>query len=138
MKADTQTIIDEIDKSLDLLRQRLGWDTAAHRLEEMNARAEDPELWSDPAHAQKVMRERQKLADGIDGYNALAIALSDNTELIELGEMEEDDEIVIEAEAALTKLRKDASAREIEALLSGEVDGNDSFLEINSGAFLLC
>jgi peptide chain release factor 2 len=134
MKADTQTMIDEIGKSLDLLRQRLGWDTATHRLEELDARAEDPELWNDPAHAQKIMRERQKLADGIDGYNALATALSDNTELIELGEMEEDDEIVTEAEAALTKLRKEASAREIEALLSGEVDGNDSFLEINSGA----
>jgi peptide chain release factor 2 len=134
MKADTQTVIDEIEKSLDLLRQRLGWETAAHRLEEMNARAEDPELWNDPAHAQKVMRERQRLADGIDGYNALATALSDNAELIELGEMEGDGEIVVEAEKALAKLRTEASAREIEALLSGEVDGNDSFLEINSGA----
>ena len=134
MKADTQSMIDEIEKSLDLLRQRLGWDTATHRLEEMNARAEDPDLWNDPAHAQKVMRERQKLADGIDGYNALATALSDNAELIELGEMEDDDEIVTEAEAALAKLRTEAAARETEALLSGEVDGNDSFLEINSGA----
>jgi peptide chain release factor 2 len=134
MKADTQTVIDEIEKSLDLLRQRLGWETAAHRLEEMNARAEDPELWNDPTHAQKVMRERQRLADGIDGYNALATALSDNAELIELGEMEGDGEIVVEAEKALAKLRTEASAREIEALLSGEVDGNDSFLEINSGA----
>ena len=75
MKADTQTMIDEIGKLLDLLRQRLGWDTATHRLEELDARAEDPELWNDPAHAQKIMRERQKLADGIDGYNALATAL---------------------------------------------------------------
>jgi peptide chain release factor 2 len=134
MKADTQALIDEIEKSLDLLRQRLGWDTAAHRLEELDARAEDPNLWNDPAHAQKVMRERQKLADGIDGYKALATALSDNTELIELGEAEDDAEIVAEAEAALARLRTEAAARETEALLSGEVDGNDSFLEINSGA----
>jgi peptide chain release factor 2 len=134
MKADTQAMIDEIEKSLDLLRQRLGWDTATHRLEELDARAEDPELWNDPAHAQKVMRERQKLADGIDGYKALATALSDNAELIELGEMEDDAEIVTEAEKALAKLRDVAAAREIEALLSGEVDGNDTFLEINSGA----
>ncbi len=42
MKADTQAVIDEIEKSLDLLRQRLGWETAAHRLEELDARAEDP------------------------------------------------------------------------------------------------
>ena len=134
MKADTQAVIDEIGKSLELLRQRLGWETAEHRLEELDARAEDPELWNDPAHAQKVMRERQKLADGIDGYKALATALSDNTELIGMGESEDDAEIVAEAEIALAKLRAEASAREVEALLSGEVDGNDSFLEIHSGA----
>ena len=134
MKADTQAVIDAIEKSLDLLRQRLGWDTAAHRLEELDARAEDPELWNDPAQARKVMRERQKLADGIEGYKALATALSDNAELIEMGEAEDDAEIVAEAEKALARVRTEAAARETEALLSGEVDGNDSFLEINSGA----
>ena len=134
MKADTQAVIDEIEKSLDLLRQRLGWETAAHRLEELDARAEDPDLWNDPAHAQKVMRERQKLADGIDGYKALAAALSENAELIEMGEIEDDAEIVAEAEGALARLRTEAAAREVEALLSGEVDGNDSFLEIHAGA----
>ncbi len=134
MKAETETIIGEIEKSLELLRQRLGWDTAAHRLEEFNARAEDPNLWSDPAHAQKVMRARQKLADGIDGYTELARGLSDNVELIELGEMEDDTQVVEEAEAELAALRETAAAREIEALLSGETDGNDAFLEIHSGA----
>ncbi len=134
MKADTQAVIDQIEKSLDLLRQRLGWDTAAHRLEELDARAEDTDLWNDPVDAQKVMRDRQRLADGIDGYKALATGLSENAELIELGEMEDDAEIVAEAESALAKLCTVAAAREIEALLSGEVDGNDSFLEINSGA----
>ena len=134
MKADTQTLVGEIEKSLDLLRQRLGWGTAEHRLDELNARAEDPELWNNPDHAQKVMRDRQKLADAIDGFRALETALTENAELIELGEAEGDEEIVAEAEKALTKLRETAAAKEIEALLSGEVDGNDTFLEINSGA----
>ncbi|MEM7061423.1 MAG: PCRF domain-containing protein, partial [Pseudomonadota bacterium] len=134
MKAETETVVSEIEKSLELLRQRLGWDTAEHRLEEFNARAEDPDLWNDPANAQKVMRERQKLADGIDGYKELAQGLADNVELIELGEMEDDEEIVIEAEQALNDLKETAAAREIEALLSGEADGNDAFLEIHSGA----
>jgi len=134
MKAETQALVDEIEKSLDLLRQRLGWESAEHRLEELNARAEDPNLWNDPGHAQKVMRDRQKLADGIDGYKALAAQLNDNVELIELGEMEEDDEVVADAEAALRALHATAAGREIEALLSGEVDGNDTFIEINAGA----
>jgi len=134
MKAETEAVIEEIGKSLELLRQRLDWDTAEHRLEELNARAEDPNLWNDPAHAQKVMRDRQKLADAVDGYKALERALHDNVELIELGEAEDDDEIVAEAEMALDKLRDEAAAKEIEALLSGEVDGNDTFLEIHAGA----
>ncbi|MEM7505099.1 MAG: peptide chain release factor 2 [Pseudomonadota bacterium] len=134
MKAETQSIVADIEKSLELLRQRLGWETAEHRLEEMNARAEDPDLWNDPAKAQKVMRERQRLADGVDGYKALEQALRDNCDLIELGEMEDDTEVVDEAEAALADIREQAAAKEIEALLSGEADGNDAFLEVHSGA----
>ncbi|HLS19199.1 MAG TPA: peptide chain release factor 2 [Paracoccaceae bacterium] len=134
MRAETQALVQEIERSLELLRRRLGWETAEHRLEEMNARAEDPTLWDDPANAQKIMRERQKLADGIDGYRALAQGLADNVELIELGEAEGDTEIVREAEEALAELRHEAAGREIEALLSGEMDGNDAFLEVHSGA----
>ena len=134
MRAETQSVVEEIEKSLELLRQRLGWETAAYRLEEMNARAEDPSLWNDPANAQKIMRERQKLADAIGGYKALESGLNDNVELIELGEMEGDAEIVGEAEAALGKLQDVAAAKEIEALLSGEADGNDTFLEVHAGA----
>ncbi len=134
MKAETAAVVAEIEKSLGLLRQRIGWETAEHRLEEMNARAEDPDLWSDPAKAQAVMKERQKLADQIDGYTALADALKEYAELVEMGEAEDDREVVEEAEAALLDLKDRAAAKEIEALLSGEVDGNDAFLEINAGA----
>ena len=134
MRAETESIVAEIEKSLELLRQRLGWDTAEYRLEELNAFAEDPDLWNDPAKAQKLMRERQKLSDSIDGYKALAQELEDNRELIELGEMEGDSDVVAEAEAALAALRDAAAEKEIEALLNGEADGNDTYLEINSGA----
>lgn len=134
MRAETENLVAEIEKSLDLLRQRLDWDTAEHRLEEMNARAEDPDLWNDPAKAQKVMRERQKLQDGIDGYQELAQGLSDNVELIEMGELEGDAEIIAEAEQALAEVKEQSAAKEIEALLSGEMDGNDAFLEVHSGA----
>ncbi|MEM7422602.1 MAG: peptide chain release factor 2 [Pseudomonadota bacterium] len=134
MRAETQSIVNDIEKSLGLLRRRLGWKTAEHRLEEMNARAEDPNLWNDPANAQKIMRERQKLADGVDGYKTLAQGLADNVELIELGEIEDDEEIVREAEASLVELKDIAADREIEALLSGEMDGNDAFIEVHAGA----
>ncbi len=134
MRAEIESVSQDIKKSLELLRQRLGWETAEARLEELNARAEDPDLWNNPAHAQKVMRDRQRMADAIDGYKALAQELDDQVEMIELGEMEEDGEVIADAEAALMALKADAAQKEIEALLSGEADGNDTFLEINSGA----
>ncbi|SEM78328.1 peptide chain release factor 2 [Palleronia pelagia] len=134
MRAETQNTVDAIEKSLDLLRQRMDWETASYRLEEFNARVEDPTLWDDPDNAQKLMRERQALVDAMDRYKAMAQELSDNIELIELGEMEDDAEVVADAEKALARLKDRAAAAEIEALLNGEADANDTFLEINAGA----
>ncbi|GAD56866.1 MAG: peptide chain release factor 2 [Limimaricola cinnabarinus] len=134
MRAETQANIAAIEKSLGLLAKRMDRETAAHRLEEFDARVEDPTLWDDPAAAQKLMRERQDLLDKIGTYDQISQGLRDNVELIEMGETEGDDEIVSEAEAALKALRQTAGAKELEALLDGEADGNDTFLEINAGA----
>jgi len=134
MRAEIQTLVDEIENSLVLLRQRMDYDTAAHRLEEFNARTEDPDLWNDPEKAQKLMRERQTLLDKLETADSIAQELSDNIELIELGEMEDDADVVSEAEAAIAALKDKAAEKELEALLDGEADGNDTFLEINSGA----
>ncbi len=134
MRAETQGHIEKIRKSLDLLGQRMGLETVQHRLEEFNARVEDPELWNDPERAQKLMRDRQLLVDQIGTYDAIKSGLEENSELIELGEAEGDTEVVAEAEAALADLVQMAAAKELEALLDGEADANDTFLEINAGA----
>jgi len=134
MRAETQNIVAAIEKSLSLLAQRMNCETAKYRLEEFNARVEDPSLWNDPEAAQKMMRERQMLVDAIDNYESIKRDLNDNIELIELGEMEDDAEVVKEAEASLKALKEKAAQKELEALLDGEADGNDTFLEINSGA----
>jgi peptide chain release factor 2 len=134
MRAETQNTVDAIRKSLALLGQRMDLETVDHRLEEFNARVEDPTLWDDPARAQNLMRERQMLVDTHATYQGIAQELEDNVELIELGEMEEDTEVVAEAEAALKALADKAAEKELEALLDGEADGNDTFLEINAGA----
>ncbi|MDB2548068.1 peptide chain release factor 2 [Paracoccaceae bacterium] len=134
MRAETQSNIDKIRRSLDLLGQRMDLTTAKHRLEEFNARVEDPDLWNDPEKAQKLMRDRQVLLDKIGTYDAIKSGLDDNIGLIELGEEAGDSAIVTEAEAALSALVETAAAKELEALLNGEADANDSFLEINAGA----
>jgi peptide chain release factor 2 len=109
------------------------WDTAEQRLAELNQRAEDPKLWADPRTAQKVMRERQALDRSITAYQKLERDLDDAVTLIELGEAEGDDPTVQEGEATLRKLAPEARRHEVEALLSGEADGNDSYLEVHAG-----
>jgi len=80
------------------------------------------------------MRERQHLDDSINGLKRLEAQLSDNLELIEMGEEEGDSAIVTEAEAALKELRTEVTRQQIESLLSGEADSNDTYLEVHSGA----
>ena len=134
MRAETEANIAAIEKSIELLSQRLGRETAAYRLEEFNARVEDPTLWDDPAAAQKLMRERQILLDKVTTVESLERNLNDNRELIEMGEAEGDADIVNDAEDALRELAATAAQKELEALLDGEADSNDTFLEINAGA----
>ncbi|WP_323006875.1 peptide chain release factor 2 [Pseudorhodobacter sp.] len=134
MRAETQSNVEKIRKSLTLLAQRMDLETAPHRLEEFNAMIEDPELWNDPAKAQKLMRERQAVLDQLSTYKLIETGLSDNVELIEMGEAEDDADIVTEAEDALKELLLVARNKELEALLNGEADGNDTFLEVHSGA----
>jgi peptide chain release factor 2 len=134
MRTETQNTVEAVQRSLRLLGQRMDWETAPHRLEEFNAMIEDGELWSDPERAQKLMRDRQMLIDAVETYRKIDRDLTDNVELIEMGEAEGDSEIVAEAETSLKSLREFAAAKELEALLDGEADGNDTFLEINAGA----
>ena len=97
-------------------------------------RAEDSSLWNDAQEAQKLMRERQGLEDGIRAVRGLSQALEDNVGLIELGEEEGDQSVIAEAEAAIRSLSGEIKARQIETMLSGEADGNDTYLEVHAGA----
>jgi peptide chain release factor 2 len=100
----------------------------------LNARAEDPSLWNDQTAAQKVMRERTRLAQRIDGVKVQERALEDALTLIELGEAEGDGASITEGEAALRKSAEEAEKRQLETLLSGEADANDCYLEVHAGA----
>lgn len=134
MKTELENIIADIRKSLDLLAKRMGWETAKFRLEELNVMSEDSNLWSDLEQAKKLMRERQTLSDSIESFTSLTKELNETIELYKLAEQEKDQELQDETEETLRKLKTLAELKETEALLDGEVDLNDSFLEINAGA----
>lgn len=80
------------------------------------------------------MRERQSLDDGVNGVRKLEQSLSDNIELIELGELEGDATIVADAEAGIKSMAGEVRERQIGTMLSGEADSNDTYLEIHAGA----
>ncbi len=107
---------------------------AVKRLDELNALVEDPDLWNDSEKAQAIMRERNRLEDQIGAVRQIETDISDHSEMIEMGEAEGDDSIVAESETALQAIKIDLDKRQLESMLSGEADGNDAFLEVNSGA----
>src|SRR5438105_10800209 len=80
------------------------------------------------------MQERTALEDQLTGLRRIEQEFDDQLTMIDLGEAENDDKVVAEAEAALKKLKAEVARRELEALLSGEADGNDSYLEVHAGA----
>ncbi|MFN3675157.1 MAG: peptide chain release factor 2 [Sphingomonas pseudosanguinis] len=134
MRAEAQAHVDTIKDALELLRRFLDWDRALRRLDELNARVEDQALWNDPKQAQAVMRERRRLDEAITATRAIENELSGTVELIELAEMEGDEELEKEAVTSLGDLAKRAEADKVKALLAGEADANDTYLEINAGA----
>ncbi len=134
MRAEAQAHVDTINEALELLRRFLDWDRALRRLDELNARVEDQALWNDPKQAQAVMRERRRLDEAITATRAIENELSGTVELIELAEMEGDEELEKEAVTSLGELAKRAEADKVKALLAGEADANDTYLEINAGA----
>lgn len=134
MRAEAQAHVDTINDALALLRRFLDWDRALRRLDELNARVEDQALWNDPKLAQEVMRERRRLEEAINATRAIQSELSDTAELIEMAEAEGDEEMAADGTRSLAELAKRAEHDKIQALLAGEADGNDTYIEVNSGA----
>src|SRR2546429_5775495 len=80
------------------------------------------------------MQERTALEDQLGAIGRIEQELDDQLTMIELGEAEKDQKAVAEAEAALGKLKEEVTRRELEALLSGEADANDTYVEVHAGA----
>ena len=134
MRAEGQAHIDRIEAALALVRRSLDWERALRELDELNARVEDPTLWDDPKQAQAIMREQKRLESAIGTVNTISSEMADAIEFIEMGEAEGDDDIVTEGLTSLERLAARADADKVQALLSGEADANDAYLEVHAGA----
>lgn len=101
---------------------------------ELNALAEGADFWNNPQSAQKLMQERNRLESAFDRISTISTQLRDNLEMIELAELEEDEELVEDSIVSLKAVKEKAAQAELEALLSGEADSNDCYVEIHPGA----
>ena len=134
MRAEGQAHIERIEAALALVRKFLDWERALRRLDELNARVEDPKLWDDPKQAEAVMRERRQLDAAIGTVREISQEMADAVEFVELGEAEGDEATVDEGIETLARLADRADADKVQALLGGEADSNDTYLEIHAGA----
>ena len=134
MRAEAKAHIDQIKAATALLRRFLDWDRAHKRLAELNAMVEDPTLWDDPKAAQEVMRERRRLDEAIGATRKIETELTDTVELMEMADAEDDTGLVDDAVKALATLAESSERDKVAALLAGEADANNSYIEVNAGA----
>ncbi|RMH50746.1 MAG: peptide chain release factor 2 [Zetaproteobacteria bacterium] len=109
-------------------------DDGRRRLKELDARVEDPALWSDPAQAQRVMQERTRLGRSISAFLQAESALDDAVTLFDLAREESDRDTMIEAVDQLDAVEQQVSRLEFIRMLGGENDAESAFLDINAGA----
>lgn len=110
------------------------YENALVNLADLEEKTSNPNLWDDPALAQKILQEKNKLAEEIVCYQQFKQKHKDLIELIQLAEEEDNVELINEAEEELKILAKDVKILEMECLFSGEADDRECFLEIHAGA----
>jgi len=134
MRAEGQAHIERIDAALSLVRQSLDWERALRRLEELDARVQDPTLWDDPKQAQAITQEQKRLETAINTVREIESEMADAVEFVEMGEAEGDTDVEREGLDTLAQLAERADRDKVQALLSGEADSYDTYLQINAGA----
>ena len=110
------------------------FDTKHERLEEVNRELEDPTIWNKPEYAQQLGKERSYLEGVVLGTTRLTNGLNDANELLELAEAENDEASVNGIVADIDSFEADIEKLEFQRMFSGELDANNAFLDIQSGA----
>ena len=103
-------------------------------MDELTSLSSDPNLWNDAAKAQKLMSEKNTLEENLTNFQEMERNLQDLSDLAEMAESENDETTIQECLQQLNHLKEQTKRGELEALLCGEVDANDAFLEVHSGS----
>ena len=104
------------------------------KLDELEKKSEDPDLWNNKLEAQKILKEKSLVEEKLNQFLVLTNGLKDNREYFDLAKAEADVQLLSDIEKNLLALKKNSDAFEVECLFSGETDVNNCFLDINAGA----
>lgn len=104
------------------------------KLQDLEAIAQDENLWNDKNNAQKILREKSLISEKLDQYQNLIKNYQDNLEYLNLANSENDQSLLKDVTVNLTLIAKQAGDFEIECLFAGENDQNNCFVDINAGA----
>ncbi|MDH5618432.1 MAG: peptide chain release factor 2 [Gammaproteobacteria bacterium] len=128
-----QTIADLAERS-DALRRYLDYEGKAERLTEVQRELEQPDVWNDPERAQALGRERAQLEQVVAGLDEITTGLADAGELLEMAIDENDDATITEVVSDLGRFEEVVAGLEFRRMFSGEMDPNNAYLDIQSGA----
>ncbi|MFD2192330.1 peptide chain release factor 2 [Pistricoccus aurantiacus] len=126
--------IKDLSQRTDVLRGYLDYAERKDRLEEVTRELENPDIWNDPAYAQKLGKERSSLEQIVATIDELDQGLSDNADLLELAAEEDDEATVAEVEKELDGLDRSLEKLEFRRMFSGEMDENNAYLDIQAGS----
>ncbi|WP_110690365.1 peptide chain release factor 2 [Thiofilum flexile] len=126
--------IRDLQERIEALRGYLDFEVKSERLEEVSRELEDPSIWNNPDRAQALGKERVLLDTIVGGINKMTTALSDANELLEMAEAEQDEDTVEAVNTELNGIQEQVEKLEFQRMFSGELDPNNAFLDIQSGA----
>ncbi|HSM29226.1 MAG TPA: peptide chain release factor 2 [Woeseiaceae bacterium] len=128
-----QSVVDLTERT-DALRRYLDYEQKAERLTEVQRELEQPDVWEDPERAQSLGQERAKLEQIVVGLDEIKNGLSDADELLTLAIEEDDAATAAEVERDLKGFETRIEGLEFRRMFSGEMDANNAYLDIQSGA----
>ncbi|MFZ3231374.1 MAG: peptide chain release factor 2 [Pseudobdellovibrio sp.] len=131
---DIKKHIAELEKFSVELRGYFDLDKKKKRLQELELAAQNPEVWGKPTEMQKLNKEKSILEKSINEWTSFNSKIEDSKILLEMSVEAEDEESFKEVKSELDQIEKLGQGLELKRVLSGELDANNTYLSINSGA----
>ena len=134
MQSEMQLKFNEVDYTIQIMKKHIDWENSITKLNEFTILIENPDFWQDTSKAQLIMRDKKNLEKIIEVVKNIQNQKLDLIELFNLAEKENDDHLKNDTVLQIDKLVKQCDKLQLESLLSGEADTNNSYIEIHAGA----